>query len=93
MKRSALLTALGDAETWAQFPGWGQAGLVCQVKCVAAVLDATASDATTPDQRKEVADLITQHALKHVREEVFELMEHVCGGCRELTEALQRQCD
>ena len=60
VKRAALLTALGGSETRAHFPGWGQQGLVCQVKCVAAVLDATASNATTPDQRKDTVGCPTR---------------------------------
>ena len=96
--------ALGGAEEWVQVPEGGKAGLACQVKCVAAVLEATASDATSRDERKEVADLIQRHALQHAKEEVSQIMgrkcaslgvtaDAVCIVCRELTEALQAQYD
>ena len=103
-KGKALMAALGGSEERIQLPGGGKPAMACQVKRVAAVLEATATDATSPDQRKEIVDLIEKHALQHARGELSKLKERtcaslgvstdaVCDGCRELTEALQRQCD
>ena len=77
-KGKALMAALGGSEERIQLPGGGKPAMACQVKRVAAVLEATATDATSPDQRKEIVDLIEKHALQHARGELSKLKERTC---------------